>query len=68
MKAFNIFNTPSPANAAVPAVTVQSSFGELWQPNSGAAQCEIGLLSGEAARAPPGRLQQCLTPIPNRVT
>ncbi len=34
MKAYNGFNSASLTNAAVPAFTQQSSFGELWQPNS----------------------------------
>lgn len=34
MKAFNGFNASSLTNPAVPAFTQQSSFGELWQPNS----------------------------------
>lgn len=34
MRAFNNFSTASITNHTVPPFTMQSSFGQLWQPNS----------------------------------
>ncbi len=34
LKAFNSFNTSSLTNSGVPAFTYQSSFAQVWQPNS----------------------------------
>ena len=34
LKAFNSFNTASLTHASVPAFTYQSSFAQVWQPNS----------------------------------
>lgn len=34
MKAFSNFNASSLTNPAIPAFTTQSTYGELWQPNS----------------------------------
>ena len=44
MKAFNSFNSASLTNPAVPAFTLQSTYGELWQPNA-ALQSRTVLLS-----------------------
>jgi hypothetical protein len=34
LKAFNSFNTASLTHASAPAFTYQSSFAQVWQPNS----------------------------------
>ncbi len=34
MKAFNAFNNSSQTNSSIPAFTMQSTYGELWQPNA----------------------------------